>query len=76
MHAFYRKFIDSVLPSSLTQAQVLSVSVDAVIKSVKKFKSSSVGVNRISVYHLKVNCPSLFFHLQLPPNVYLLFSCS
>ena len=41
VHAFYSKFLDSVLPSSLTQAQVLPVSVDGVIATVKKLKSSS-----------------------------------
>ena len=65
VHAFYSKLLDSVLPPSLTQAQVPPDSVDAVIASVKKLKSNSVDVDGISVYHLKVNCPSLFFHLNI-----------
>jgi len=65
VHALYSKLLDSVLPPSLTQAQVIPVSVDAVIASVKKLKSSSLDIDGISACHLKINCPSLFFHLQL-----------
>ena len=76
-HAFYSKLVDSVLLSPLTQAQVIPVSVDTVIASVKKLTSNSVDVDRISVYHFKVNCPSLFFLFTVAfPNVHFLFSCS
>ena len=76
VQAFYSKLLESVLPFSSTQAQVLPVSIDAVVASFKKLKSNSVDIDLSSVYRLKVNCLSFFPFIVAFPNVYLLFSCS
>ena len=59
------KLLNSALPTSLRQNQILPVHLSSVVLAIKKLKSSSTDGDVISVKHLKVDCPALAQHLQL-----------
>lgn len=65
VHSRFCRLLDSVIPRRLRQKDIIPISAESVVKSIKKLKSKSVDLDGICVEHLRIDSPELISHLQL-----------
>ena len=63
MLAVYSKLLNTCLPNSLLQGNVIPISYDLVVKSVKRLKSKSIDIDGICAQNVRPDSKELMLHL-------------